>query len=504
MELDWTQLLRDAGNDPVAVGNVWTLASVHEPGNEGLRLRIEAQGRAARKSHDREAAKAQAAAAADGAAAKAPMPVTAPVAVPVAVPGTEPSAQPVTPVPAESAVDADGPAAASGYAPEEEERDFVRDVARSVKARMELELTRDQALAALAVWREHVAVDGQAWHYVRSPGWTGATLGAWLCARYPALTRPVRLAEDSVVWDLAGAGTSVMRVLGWTLPERCPAEGQTIAAYDVTAQYLAAMRSVRLGDGEPITIPADQDGVDLVEMVKRPGYLVLDEPPDLSGLPAHVGAAFARLDAGSILPMPLAGYLVRDHGVALAWSQLIVWDRTTKNGREVNAYGPRLSRVAEEISENRDRLRALAATDPQHPAHYALALLKDVYARFSAGFMRSDQHNTSAYLRPDWADMIAATGSANSLRALDKAVAGGWEPIGQSADTVWFVLDVAPEHVPEVLPAGLELSDRPGKWHLNRWGRATARLVQVFKLGHPNLISKALADINQTRIEEDQ
>lgn len=468
-ELDWNALLRDAGNDVELVRDVWTLAGLYAPGNDGLKRRIEAQGRAAQKRHERLAAEVSA--------------------------STQPALTPPAAVPEPSS-------STGGYRPDDEERDFVRDVTRSVFHRLDgLELSHDDALAALAVWREQVTVDGQSLHYVRSPGWTGATLLTWLCAGKSALTPPARLVDDSVVWDVTTAGSIVMRVLGWTVPERCPAEGQTFAEYDVTAQYLGAMRSARLGDGEPIIL----DGAELAswsldELVKRPGWLTLAAVPDFTSLPEHVRAAFSRLDVGSVLPTPLAGYLVRDHRAVLDVTRAVIWDQRTKNGRQVNAYGPRLSRVAEEIGAARDRLIALVDAVPAHPARYALALLKDVYARYASGFLRSEDHNDVP--RPDWADMIAATASANSLRALDKAAAGGWYPAGQSADSVWFVLDVDPAHVPELTPAGLEISRQPGKWHLNGWGAATFELVRLFKAGHHTRVGAELHTINEARKEQ--
>lgn len=485
MELDWNKLLRAAGNDPDDLRAVWTLALVYAPDDDGLRRRIEAQGRTAEKRRKRLAAEAGDDIQSDAAQA----PPTAPA--PAARPAT--SAAPV----------GEEPVASGGYRPEEEEHDFVRDVTKAVFARLQgLELSREDALAALAVWREQVTVDGQPLHYVRSPGWTGATLLTWLCARYSQLTPPAQLAEDSVVWEITQAGSTVMRVLGWTLPDRCPAEGDTFVEYDVTAQYLAAMRSTLLGDGEPIILDSDALAAwSQVDLVKRPGWIELATAPDLTGLPDHVQAAFARLDAGSILPTPLAGYLVRDHGLALDVDRAVIWDRKSKGEKDVRAYGPRLSRVAEELAASRDRLLALVAADPAHPARYTLALLKDVYARYASGFLRSDKHNETP--RPDWADMIAGTASANSLRAQDKAVAGGWSPAGQSADSVWFVLDVDPAQVPEVKPAGLEISNQPGKWHLNRWGAATQRLVRLFQRGHHTAVGGELGKINQARIDSE-
>lgn len=479
MELDWAALMRDAGYDPEAVRNVWELAREYAPGDEGLRRRIEAQGRAAvkrAKLEERQAGEKKAAASVSSEAADG----------------------------AESAV-AGGSANSGGYDPAEEERDFVRDVTRSVANRVGAELTREQALAALAVWREQALVEGQPWHYVRSPGLAAVTLGRWLAARFSGQTKPVRLAEDSVVWELA-TSNNTMRYLGWVLPDRVPEPGQTIVEYDVTAQFLAAMRSVRLGDGEPVDLAGEVLGAwEQIDLVKRPGWMVLAAAPDLSGLPAHARAAFAAAGEGTNLPTPLAAYLVRDHGVVLEVSRAVVWDRRPgKGGREVNAFGPRLARIAEEIGNTRDRLLALVDENPRHPAQHTLALLKDIYARFAAGFLRSVEFNDSEWLHPDWADQLAATAGGNALRALDKAAAGGWEPIGQAADSVWFLLEVEPATVPGLKPVGLELSRQPGKWHLNRWGTVTPQLVEAFRRGYPARVGAALEAIDSSRRESGQ
>ncbi|MET9260420.1 hypothetical protein [Amycolatopsis sp. NPDC004079] len=482
-EIDWKLLMRDAGNDPDAVAKVGKLAAECAPGNEGLRRRLLAQWTAARKTAARLAGKAQ--------AEEGPRKKTSAAAGRAAAP---PAA-----APAESGSDGDDDAAASGYDPAEEEYNFVRDVTSTVLDRDGTELTREQALAALAVWREHVAVDGQPLHYVYSPGRTAVTLGNWLCARYRGLTGPVPLAEDSPVWELAESNL-MMRVLNWTLPELTPSVGDLLVEYDVSAQYLAAMSSVRLGDGEPSVLDAAALAEwEQTELVKHPGYLVLASVPDLSGLPAHAAAAFARLEIGSVLPTPLATYLVRDHKVALDLDRAVVWYRkVVRKGKEVLPCGPRVERMAEEIRVNRSRLQDLAAAGNTAAGH-ALMLLKDVYARFSSGFLRSKDYCPAEWRRPDWSDMIAATASANSLRRLDKAAAGGWHPIGQIADGVWFVVDADPADVPGLKPAGLELGTQPGKWHRNRWGAVTEAFVSAFRNGRGKKAGKELTAINDER-----
>uniref|UniRef100_UPI003F49352D hypothetical protein n=1 Tax=Amycolatopsis sp. CA-096443 TaxID=3239919 RepID=UPI003F49352D len=497
--VDWKALLRGAGNDPAALEKVKWLAVECAPGDEALRQRIKVQLNTAKKRAKRLAAESSVTAEATASASASASDVAA-TAGPEGrgAPGAAAAPVPVEVVPDGSDAGA-VPEESSRYDPVEEERAFVRDVTRVVADVDGVDLTREQALAALAAWREHVTVDGQSWHYHRSPGRTAVALGKWLCARYPGLTGPVRLAEDSLVWEFAESNR-VMRVLGWELPDRAPAPGETVAEYDLSAQFLGAMRSTRLGDGEPSDLPADVVAAwDQTALVKLPGWVVLAQAPDLSGLPAHAAAAFAGLEPGSVLPTPLAAYLVRNHGVVLDIARAVVWhEKIIRNDREVNPYGPRLERMAEEITGHRALLRELRDGGDAAAGH-ALMVIKEVYARFSSGFMRSKDFCPAEWLRPDWADMIAATAAANSLRHLDKIAAGGLHPIAQIADGVWFVVAVGPADVPGLKPAGLELSSQPGKWHLSRWGAATEAFAAALGLGRRVRAGKELQKIHDER-----
>lgn len=364
--------------------------------------------------------------------------------------------------------------------------------------------TVEQAAAALAEWHTAFTVGGQPLRFVSSPGWTGVCLARWISRRYPgAAPEPEPVPEDSRVWELT-TSSRILRVVGWVDPDMPPALGQQVTELDVNEQYVAAARSAELGDGEPTEL--DAAAVDAYEggmlaLTRCPGYLVLAATPDLSGCPGHIRGAFSEAAAGSILPTPLAALLVRDHKVTLAVAEAVIWgtenvrDQRTGATKKVRRFGRRLTKWSEVMTEGLAELDERCQGQPaDHPAALARKVGKVVYTRFLGAFLRSPDHNPSGYLQPGWYDQNVATASANMLRALDKAVALGWTPMGGLKDSVWFTDATA-----KVSPSGMEISSMPGKWKHTRWGTVDDALVHAHATGYPQTLRDAVIAVNKHR-----
>ena len=383
--------------------------------------------------------------------------------------------------------------------------DFHDELRKSARRTRRSEPTRDQAEIALQRWHEALQVEGESLRFVSNAGRTGIVAHEWLVARYGAMVMPAVL-ESPQVWEITG-GHRVLRVLSFQDTSVPLEPGRWVLETDIHAQYLAAAHSTNLGDGEP-THHLDAAALaeaDQVKMTRCPGYVRLAAAPDLSELPGHVQGAFAPAEAGWWVPTPLAAYLVRDCGLRLQLDEAIVWHERLVDGRTQRAYGTRLARWAKVFVAGRERLM-LAEHAGDATAGLAVGVVKACYSTFLGGLLRSTRHNDTATLRPDWNDQIVATGGANMLRALDKAVAAGARPLGAAKDAAWWVTD---EHVhaPDGLVVTGATSERPfqpGKWHLDRRAPVDEQLAAAHRTGSAARFLKALIAADDERAAAQQ
>lgn len=522
-----TAVLREAGQtDTGVLLDIYALVETFAPDDlrESMLRKVTAVGRAARKTEIR---LAQQAGTATPASAPVPGPATSETAASAAASVVEQHVPP-----AAVGVAAAAPrrtARPARFRDRHSAVDEQRAFADSVRAELSLraqrekrpvpEISADEMAAGLDAWHHALQVEGDPLRYVSWTGWTAMCLAMWLADRYPKISRPVPISPDSRVWALSKAAHLSLR-FGWLDMELPPEPGRLAVELDVNAQYLAAMSSALLGDGDPIDLDADQlADWDLLSLAKLPGYLVLGSAPDLSGLPPHARAVFARLTPGTPLPTPLATYLARDHHVDLDVVEAVVWhtvevlDPRTRKTTTQAAYGKRCARWAKTVEQGRVTLMTAAAGQPEnHPAQLALLPLKRLYSQFVA-LMRSPAYNVDSrtrkptgWLRPDWFDMIVATANANALRALDKLTAAGWTVHGGLRDSVWITADALADVDGVTVPylrdpatgtlaplTAIEISTRPGRWKISRAVRITEDLLTAYRRRRPKTWREALA-----------
>src|SRR5699024_5079829 len=166
--------------------------------------------------------------------------------------------------------------------PDTEREEFARQVRRRFPG-----VTDEDCAAALAAWHEHVRVLDRPFQFTSSPGYSGVLLYELLAAAHGSMVQPDPLASEEV-HAITGAETTLHR-WSWLDPDAAPQPGEVITELDVTAQYLAAARSVECGDGEPeIRTNPDELAHWLDTLQDRPGYLELATRPDLEAAPAHL------------------------------------------------------------------------------------------------------------------------------------------------------------------------------------------------------------------------
>lgn len=450
--MDWDALIADCAGDPDRLGDVWALAQVYAPHDRALIERIEREGRAARArknpphstgeglDHGRRGHHTG-----DG------------------VSGREKANQ--------------GRFASSpkGYrldtataAPVNDPSEF--DAWQAWLRKAEIELDEQTARRALAAW--HAATGGTRW--VSYPGEVGLAIFYRHLARHRNKARPDRCESDlaqSVTTDPA-----VKHHFDYVNPEIVPEIGQKFVGMDVCAQYLGAASSVVVGRGEPQEITASRRPIRLESVVTYPGYVELAE--DLqSGHPA-----FSKIEAGTILPMPIVRYLLDRKDSTITASRVIFWQ---DKGQDLATHAKVLRQA---------RYATMGSDDPaQQVAHRAV---KAVYSAFYGGMMRSETHNRTGTMRRDWSDQLVGLAWANAFRALDKADAPA---MGMCRDTAWWITgeDAA-------APGGLVVSDQPGKWKVEKWGEVTDEIVTAHASGSAYLVRDAINSANRTRMEADQ
>lgn len=414
-------------------------------------------------------------------------------------PAVTPSTAP-QPVQALSAIRTVEPSTAAteeaSLAPDEAAEPSGNELEEFIRAARALEdwadASEELCQAALGEWHANLRVKGprsEAPVQFAGTGYTGVRLHEWLVAQMGSMEPAVRLE-----YELPHRIHSTYAAVN---PDQVPEIGQAVTELDVIGQYLAAARSVELGDGEPDEMgPVRPDR--LPGLAKIPGFAQLAAKPDLSGAPVTARLGFARLDEGMWLPTPGLKYLL-GHNIELDVQAAIYWP-PAQNNRKAR-YGKRLDAWAKTLNEGRARLMQAEQT----PAvRLALAVLKVTYAKFLGGMLNS-VHNSSGTYRRDWFHQLVAQANANAFRAVDKSLAaGGQEPLGWMKDAFWWLS--APADAPArpaelVIPAdGIQV----GKWAPKKHGLVDQALIDAHQAGHPAILRDHINRVHNARIAGDQ
>jgi len=339
----------------------------------------------------------------------------------------------------------------------------LANVTRAIRERWS-NATDADITAALTAW--HGATDGL--RFVAKPGQVGVAALHRLVAANHSMSLPVPLDAGGPFEDIIQSG-GLLRYAEWLTPG-VELDGRAVTSLDVNAQYLAAARSVELGDGQPVRYDKPRGGLE--ELSKLPGYALLGEKL-VTGHPA-----FGTLPAGTWLAMPTVAYLLRDCGVELDTASVVVWH---EHGRRLSAWAATFGAALAALPAGRDL-----------PTTYARGLVKEVYVVYLGGMLRSERWTKLP--RPDWADQVVTQAEANKLRALDKATTTGETVLGSCRDAAWFVADDAPHE-----PGGLTISTKPGKWKIERWAQVTPELAQAYTSGSRVVFRDALSAANTER-----
>lgn len=318
---------------------------------------------------------------------------------------------------------------------------------------------------ALDAW--HQATNGL--RFVSYPGEVGVAALHRLVAANHSMRLPAELDDHGPVAEVTDSGR-LLRYAEWLTPG-VELDGRYITSLDVNGQYLAAARSVELGDGQPVSYDRPRGGVS--ELVKLPGYVLL-------GAKVNTGhPALGTIAKGSLLAMPTVAYLLRDCGVEVDAERVVVWH---EHGRRLSAWAALFAAALTSLPAGRDV-----------PTTYARALVKEVYVAYLGGMLRSPRWNGRP--RPDWSDQVVTQAEANKLRALDKATAAGAVVLGSWRDAAWFIADDAPHE-----PPGLTVSTQLGKWKVERYAEVSPELVQAYASGSPSVFRDALKAANNDRM----
>src|SRR5699024_10168140 len=123
--------------------------------------------------------------------------------------------------------------------PVEERADFPREARRRFP-----DATDEDCAAALAAWHEHVRVLDRESQFQSSAGYSGVLLYELLAAAHGSMPQPEPL-ESETVHAITGAETTLHKY-SFLDPDAAPHPGEVFTELDVTAQYLAAARSVEV------------------------------------------------------------------------------------------------------------------------------------------------------------------------------------------------------------------------------------------------------------------
>lgn len=235
-----------------------------------------------------------------------------------------------------------------------------------------------------------------------------------------------------------------------------------ICGLDVNAQYLGAGVSTELGCGQP-----ERTGQFRPEQARLPGYVLAD----WSGFPAP----FTAIRPGEWLPMPMAK-------LALDWadagrcpapviSEAIIW--------------PKHRRWFRLLCRDLGTARAQLLDRPELPARIALAVVKLTYSTTLGGMVRSERHNRTAMLRPDWGDMVRAHAAANMWRSITRATRAPF--LVADPDAAYWTMAAADQR-----PDGLTYSGQPGKWKTARACPLTPEIRAAIEANRPPMTVRDL------------
>lgn len=255
----------------------------------------------------------------------------------------------------------------------------------------------------------------------------------------------------------------IQRAFNAVIPAALGPDAAWLYGTDVNAQYLAAGGSVELGCGQP-----ERLGQFTREHLKLPGYAQL--------VTAGMPAPFTAIRPGEWVPMPMVK-------LAFEWAaqgrcpepqvtEVIVW--------------PKHRRWFRLLCRDLGAGRAALLDRQDVPGRIALDVIKQTYSKTLGGMVRSERHNRTAMLRPDWGDMVRATATANMWRALAGATPG---PVAVlNTDAAYFAMPAEGQQ-----PDGLIFSSQPGKWKPGRQCPVTAELRTAIESRHRD-ISKLIRD----------
>lgn len=386
----------------------------------------------------------------------------------------------------------------------------------------------EEAAAAFTLWRQaHPLSEDRYLAFQRFPGLTAAGLLRYLQSRWGSAKTTASIPKDSEVgWHKRVWEITTSKVVcdgNFAAKGSLIQAGMHVTQLDVAAQFLGAAASVPLGHGDPIEITIDPDakqwpqpvaqvfglGKGDKKNVENPGYLRLADDVHISAdAPKTVRLAFeGKLRKGVYVPTPVARYLVKNHGVEMRLDYALIWP--------LNTHGRHLGTFAEKLRKGLAKLRVQRARG-EFGAAAALAMAKRVYASFLGGMTRSAKKNhTQQALRPDWNDMWKAVAAVNALRALDKALANGYEPLALLRDSAFFAQHeagpVKPEgmrfvpdedewHAADANFQTLAEEHSPGKWAVEAWCEADEAIVQAVNNGRSTMVKRLVEEGHEARL----
>lgn len=258
----------------------------------------------------------------------------------------------------------------------------------------------------------------------------------------------------------------------WVNPDRPPVVGgPDVIGLDVNGQFLAAS-GLELGTGDPRHL-GETTAADLLAVDGKfrdvPAYGVLAAPIDAPGV-------LGTLKAGDPLAGPTLRYLADDLGLDVPLSDAWRWDEHRRWLGNFYTFW-------------RNARAALLGSDAAG-TRLALAAVKSIPNTFIGGWMRSEKHNRSVTLRPDWAHHVIARARVNALRGIAKASA---EPVAIVADTAYFL--------GRDETRGMQVSDggQLGKWKVERVAPVTDAIVSAHARGRAGLFRNAVNESHDGR-----
>lgn len=326
-----------------------------------------------------------------------------------------------------------------------------------------IEVTTAQGADVLAHW--HRATGGAAWTS-RRPAAVGLAMLAATTGRSGTAARGLLQARrDEVMPD------------GWAHPmistdhvdPTAPINSGTecVSEFDINGQFLSAA-GIALGtSADPLEIKAPRKPESLV---KLPGYVRLASDHSCSD-PALMG----RLSAGTVLPMPIAQYMVRHLDMRLDLDAALVW----QDGQ----HRPHLAAWQGRMRAARADL--MAAEGPG--ARVALKLVKSVSAALLGGMLASTRANRSQFLRPDWTHMVKAEAKCRQLIAVRRIREAGGLVSGAFMDAI-----IVPSTGPGDTPPTMQVSDQLGKWKLSRHVAVSESIITAYETGSASSLNKAI------------